>query len=464
MIFSTQFPLKGIRNLKRQITGLAVILLLLLSTIPAFAQTTVSLRQAIISALANRKNMQAGKIDLTIRKLQTEALLKKYWPQVSVEYNYLYNPILQTSILPIGIFNPAYPPNATKNIQFGTKWSQAAGVTVVQPLLDVSISREKSESELQELITAASQAQTTYELVYTVAQAYANIGLQQEQISLAIADTARTWISYQLQKNKFLAKRLLKSDLNTALINHHNTLQKLADAVSQLVENKVYLLFLIGQDDIAHSDIIIDTGFYKSYDPARSDFAPTSDSIPELQQLALESKLAALQAATEKAKYLPTISMKGFLGANQYTNQFSPIAANSWFGLSYVGLDVKLPLLIGEDKQNKLQQLKLQSYQFNDQRDDKSAEYTKDAVTAKIKSDRVLAQLKTLEENISLSKETIKIMQDRFDEGQESASTLNTAEVSLESILANYALGEKQLWIYRLDYLKATGRLNKLWQ
>ncbi|WP_295664324.1 TolC family protein [uncultured Mucilaginibacter sp.] len=464
MIRSTKFLLKVVSNLKKQLTGFAIILLLLRSTIPAFAQTTVSLRQAISSALANRKNIQAGKMDLTIRKLQTEALLKKYWPQVSVEYNYLYNPILQTSILPIGIFNPAYPVDATKSIQFGTKWSQAAGVTVVQPLLDVSISRQKSESELQERIAVASQLQSEYELVYDVAQAYANIGLQQEQIGVAIADTARTWISYQLQKNKFLAKRLLKSDLNTALINHHNTLQKLADAVSQLVENKVYLLFLIGQDDVAHADIAIDMSLFKNNNAERLALVPMNDSIPELQQLALQSKLAALQAETEKAKYLPTISMKGFLGANQYTNQFSPIAANSWFGLSYVGLDVKLPLLIGEDKQNKLQQLKLQSYQYNDQRDDKYAGYVKDAVTAKIKTDRLLAQLKTLNENISLSKETIQIMQDRFDEGQETASTLNTEEVSLESILANYALGEKQLWIFQLDYLKATGRLNKLWQ
>lgn len=464
MICSTKFQLKGVGKLKRQLAALPVILLLLRSATPAFAQTTLSLRQAITSALANRKNIQSGRMDITIRKLQTEALLKKYWPQVSVEYNYLYNPILQTSILPIGVFNPAYPADATKNIQFGTKWSQAAGVTVVQPLLDISISRQKNESELQERIAAASQAQSEYELVYEVAQAYANIGLQQEQISVAISDTARTWISYQLQKNKFSAKRLLKSDLNTALINHHNTLQKLVDAVSQLVENKVYLLFLIGQDDVARSDIAIDTGLFKNNNAERLELATMNDSIPELQQLALQSKLAALQAKTEKAKYLPTISMKGFLGANQYTNQFSPIAANSWFGLSYVGLDVKLPLLIGEDKQNKLQQLKLQSYQYNDQRDDKYAGYTKDAVTAKIKTDRLLAQLKTLNENISLSKETIQIMQDRFDEGQETASTLNTEEVSLESILANYALGEKQLWIYQLDYLKATGRLNKLWQ
>ena len=137
-----------------------IIPILLIQAICVGAQTPLLLKQAIVSALANRKNIQAGKMDIAIRRLQTEALLKKYWPQVSLDYNYLFNPILQTSILPIGVFNPNYPIDATKSVQFGTKWTQAAGLTVTQPLLDLSIARSKSEAELQEKITAASRVGT----------------------------------------------------------------------------------------------------------------------------------------------------------------------------------------------------------------------------------------------------------------------------------------------------------------
>jgi len=451
-------------TIKELVIAFGITLLFLAQTINTYGQTQISLKQAIISALVNRKNIQAGKLDLTIRRLQTEALLKKYWPQLSMEYNYLYNPILQTSILPIGIFNPTYPADATKSIQFGTKWSQAAGLTLTQPLLDVSISRSKTEAELQEKITEASQAQSEYDLAYDVAQAYANISLQLEEIKTAVADTGRTWISYQLQNDKFKAKRLLKSDLNTALINHNNTVQKLMDAVSQLVEYKVYLLYMIGQNNSTDGDISIDTNFLKYNNLEQITPTPIRDSIPELLQLALQSKLSGLRVKSERAKYLPTISIKGFLGANQYTNQFNPIATDSWFGLGYIGLDIKLPLLIGEDKPNQIRQLQLQSFQFNDQLEDKYAQYTKDALTAKIKTNRVLAQIKTLDSNISLSKETVKIMQERFQEGQESASDLNTEESSLQNILANHAAAEAQLRIYWLDYLKATGRLGNLWR
>ena len=441
-----------------------IIPILQIQAICVRAQTPLLLKQAIVSALANRKNIQAGKMDIAIRRLQTEALLKKYWPQVSLDYNYLFNPILQTSILPIGVFNPNYPIDATKSVQFGTKWTQAAGLTVTQPLLDLSIARSKNEAELQEKITAASQAQTEYELVYNVAQAYGNIGLQQEQIKIAIADTARTWISYQLQNDRYKAKRLLKSDLNAAIINHNNAVQKLLDAVSQLVENKVYLLYLIGQNSSINTDFAIDTNFLPDNSRLQTIVQATNDSIPELRQLALQAKLSGIQARSEDAKCLPTINLKGFIGANQYTNQFNPLASGSWFGLSYVGLYIKLPLLIGEDKQNKLRQLQLQSQQYNDQLDDRSAQYNKDALTAKIKTDRTTAQLKTLESNIILSKETIKILQDRFKAGQESASTLNTEEANLQNIQANRQVSEVQLRLYWLDYLKATGQLSKLWK
>jgi len=187
----------------------------------AHAQTTLTLSQAINNAFLNKKNIKAGKSDQIIRKLQTDALYRKYWPQISAEYLYQYNPILQTYILPIGVFNPSYPAGATESIQFGTKWSQTAGLTLNEPLIDVSVKRAINEAKLQERIAAASQAQTEYDLAYSVAQLYIDIDLQETKIRSAMADTNRTWISFQLLQNKFDQKRLLKSDLNMIMILEH---------------------------------------------------------------------------------------------------------------------------------------------------------------------------------------------------------------------------------------------------
>jgi len=439
------------------------LVILMLLSVYGQGQNVLTLKQAINNGFSNRKNIQAGKSDLVIRRLQTEALYKKYWPQASLEYTYLYNPILQTPILPIGIFNSAYPADATMNVRFGTTWSQTAGATIIQPLIDLSIQRHINEAKLQERITAASQAQLEYELAFTVAQTYIEISLQESKIKSAIADTNRTFISYKLLLNKFVEKRLLKSDLNKSLINHNNAVQLLKDALSELIEDKVYLLFLTGETKIEKSDFIIDTSFIKQYKLTTSGILPDPDVIPELQQLELQVQLTGIQTNSEKAKHLPTLSIKGFIGANQYTNNFNPIESNSWFGLSYVGLDLKYPILFGESVQKNIQVLRLKSAQYSQQKEDKSALYVKDTYTSRLKMERVMSQLKTQEENIALSIESIAIIQDRVAEGQESASTLNLEEATLQSLKSEYETTKKQLWNNWLDYLKASGQLNILW-
>lgn len=436
----------------------------MLWSVPAGGQNILTLKQAVGNGFANRKNIQAGQSDLLIQKLQTEALYKKYWPQVTLEYTYLYNPILQTSVLPIGIFNSAYPADATMSLQFGTTWSQTAGATVIQPLIDLSIQRRINEAKLQERITAASQAQSEYELAFTIAQTYIEISLQESAIEAAIADTNRTFVSYTLLNNKFIEKRLLKSDLNKSLINHNNAVQLYKDALSGLIEDKVYLLFLTGETDIQNPDFGTDTGFIKQFKMMASGIPADAKGIPEIRQLELQAEWANMQARSEKAKNLPVLSMKGFIGANQYTNNFNPVESDTWFGLSYVGIDLKYPLLFGENVKKNIQVRRLQSSQYILQKQDKSALYARDALTSKLKMERVMSQLETQEENLRLSIESIDIIQARVTEGQESASTLNLDESSLQKLRIEYEINKKQLWIHWLNYLKASGQLSVLWE
>jgi|GEM_PF-386843 len=431
---------------------------------PGFSQNRLSLPKALHEALDNRKNIASGRLDLTIRRLQTEALFRKYWPQISFEYVYQFNPILQTSILPIGVFNPTYPIGATQAVKFGTKWSQNAGITLVQPLLDLSIDRQIQESKQQEKISRSSEEQAEYQLAYDVATAYQNIGLQETQVQIAIADSLRTYISLELQKNRYESKKLLKSDLNTAEINHDNAVQKWKDAISQLIENKVFILYLTGQNNLSATDFKIDSNFFNIDKILSQDLPLQQDSIPEIQGLSNQERLAQLQIRSEKAKYLPNISLKGFLGANQFTNQFNPIETGTWFGNSYIGLDIKLPILNGEDKSKTIQEYRFQSEQYKNQREDKIASYNRDALTARIRLLRIKDQLKNFEKTIKLSLESLKIIQNRVEDGIETVSNLNTREADLQQLEANYTLAKKQAFGFWLDYLKASGQIHILWK
>jgi hypothetical protein len=55
-------------------------------------------------------------------------------------------------------------------------------------------------------------------------------------------------------------------------------------------------------------------------------------------------------------------------------------------------------------------------------------------------------------------------MQARVLEGQESASNLNLEEANLQQLENVHESSKSQLWLYWLDYLKASGRLRLLWK
>ena len=428
------------------------------------AQPTITLAEAINAAFSNRSNIQAGKMDIEIQQLKTKALYKKYGPQVSVEYEYTYNPILQSSVIPVGIFNSSLPADATANVQCGSTWSQSAGITATQPLFDASLKKQINENRLQEKIMRASQAQTEYELAYEVSKSYVNIWLQEQQISGAIIDTARTWLSYQMQLDNFNAGRLLKSELNSAIINHNNTKQQLSDATIQLVENKIYLMFLTGTLASEADDFKIDTAFFSNNNWLLTDTNVALDDIPVFQQLNAQKELALLQQQTERSKYAPVVNLVGFLGANQFSNEFNPVKSNTWFGFSYIGLQVKYPVLLAEDKKNKIQQLQLQSIQYSKQMEDKYAQFNQELATATLELNRLNRQLKTYAENLMLYKENLQILQDRFNADQITSNELNRQENEMNKLSAEHRNTQVKAWSYGLAYLNASGQLSKLWE
>ena len=234
--------------------------------------------------------------------------------------------------------------------------------------------------------------------------------------------------------------------------------------MSQVIENKIYLLFLTGQSLVGNYDVTIDTSFFEHGLQTSMNKKPDTDAIPVVIQLRMQQQLSLLQQQSEKSKYLPTFAIKGFLGANQYSNNFKPFETNTWFGYSYVGLSAKLPLLTGDGRQSKQQQLQFQSDQYLKKSGDKTAQFIQESATASLEMERTEDQRKMLGQNLALSRESLSIIQDRVAQGVETASALNIEELELQRIANDYDNKNRQEWLYWLDFIKASGLLTQLWK
>ncbi|MCK7538681.1 MAG: TolC family protein [Marinilabiliales bacterium] len=170
-------------------------------------------------------------------RLETSAASQKYLPDLSLSYNYRYNPIIPTQIIPLGQFSQI-PTDEKRPIKFGTDWQQNAGLTLYQPIIDFSIKSRVAESRINEKLRNTDAAAAERDLKLEVIKSFTNIWLREEQLRSATLDTLRTSRTKELFMLKSQEGKVLKTDVNRAILNHNNSLSEYVAVSSALTREK----------------------------------------------------------------------------------------------------------------------------------------------------------------------------------------------------------------------------------
>lgn len=438
-------------------------IILLLS---AFLSTTlyaqdkpIRLSQCVRLALANKANILAVKTDVLVAGLQELEAKNKYMPQLSLAYEYRYNPVIASQVIPIGQLSPT-PGNEMRAVQFGTKWQQTAGINLTQPLVDFSIRSKIAESGINEKVKQADMKIAEDELKYEVLRSFGKLLIYTRQLESAVVDTARTFKSYQLIKDKFNERRVLKTDVNKASMNHNNALSSYKTALSELVKEKIYLSFLTTLPVRDLLDAPIDFSPLLSGNFSDSNAHVHFDEIASVQQLKFKEALLKQQVNSEKSKYRPSVNFIGYLGANQYSEKFAPAMSNSWFGNSYVGLTLKMPLL-GENTRYKARQLQTQMHGMSHNRSETENKLMKDYMQATEDIRKYREQVNLTRDNVALMNENTIIFQERFSAGQYNANDLNLQELDLLKEKNSLLKQQADLILKQIEQLNFSGNLNE---
>jgi len=427
------------------------------------AQTrTIGLKECIQLALANKSSILALKTNATIDSLNSIQLKAKYFPEVALVYDYLYNPIIRTNIVPTGKFSPV-PTDEVRPIKFGTSFNQSAGLQILQPIFDASIKSRIAETTLQVKIKQAEIKTANEDLAFEVAQSFSKLLLKQKQLKEIEFDTLRTAKTLSFSNDRFLEGKVLKTEVNKTQINHNNAVFSLQELLSSLVVEKIFLGFLINipanEFDVADAD-----NLFNQTNLALIDESTNVNSLALIQEYDTKVDLVKLQLKNEKVKYLPTLSAKGYAGADQFSNQLNPFQSNSWFGNAFVGLSARLPLLIGENKKNKQGQYQAQILGLNLQKEEviKNAAFKKQ--TAKQEIAKLQAEYNFHKSNVMLYKENLAIYQERLQAGQETVNTINLEEIVYLKETEQLNIVDSKVWQYWLTYLKNAGLLFRITQ
>ncbi|CAA9198745.1 TolC family protein [Flavobacterium collinsii] len=432
--------------------------LMLLCLCKMNAQSTVwTLNNAIEEAHKNRKLLTSLETASKISSLKTKELNAKYLPRVSLNYNYQYNPIIATSVLPASAFNSGTYSDGLVPVKLGANYTQNAGVLLQQPLLDISISKLIRESRLQEKLASLNEKEARIELTYEVSKAYFNTLVAQQQVKEAIGDTTRTALSWSTINQKYNNNRALKVDVNDAQVTHNNAIQKYHNAVNNVLVLKQYLLYVTGNESSLAASIVLEK---YSMDGNSTDLDEgLIQALPQIQILKTQNEVLENKKKQERAKRSPTISLNGYLGADQFTASMNPFQQDSWYGNSYIGVSLKLPLLFGENTAKRIDQLKLEQEQNNNRIEEDINKNKYNALNATAAYQNVLQQLKTVHENTRLTQEIVLVYQERYKFDQISFNELNDKEIQLQNLELVSNKLQQELIMSWLDWKKAAGKL-----
>ena len=437
----------------------SIIFILLISLSDRLSGQEIKLITCIDSALANKGNIRAVRTDIEIAKLQTSSAYQKYLPDLSLSYNYRYNPIIPTQIIPLGQFSQI-PTDEKRPIKFGTDWQQNSGLNLYQPIIDFSIKSRVAESRINEKLKNTDAAAAERDLKLEVIKSFTNIWLREEQLRSAALDTLRTSRTKELFIVKSKEGKVLKTEVNKAILNHNNSLSDYVAVSSSLTREKIYMSFLTG----ISLETLLDGKF--DFSPFSDDVLkvsntdPLLDSIPSVKSLRLRAELLEQQQKSERMKHTPTIGFEGFLGANQYTDTFNPFLSDSWYGSSYLGLSLRFQIISGSSTKNRVSQLKLEEKGLKSRLEDETNSVSNKSLLLTEEIRQIEYQAGLSKQNISLYEENFSLNQDRFDKGQINAYDLLTDEIDFQKEQSKFNEKRAELVFKQIELINNSGALS----
>ncbi len=432
----------------------------------AYAQTRLSLQQAVQYGITNNVNIKNSQTDAASAESRIGEIRAIGLPQVNGSVSILDNLIIQRAFLPAKFFNQqaadSDPPIA---VQFGVKYSGNASIQLTQILFNAQWLLGVRASQALRELAQKNEVVTRVGVVESVSKAYYGVLVAEERSKLLDLNIAR--LDSTLHELRELNKKgfIEKIDVNRLEVTQNN-LKTEKQKVQNLVQLSYYLLkFQMGmslEESIELSDRIGEADIARIELDAKTDSEGSFsyDQRPDYSILKTNLKLAEYDVENNKRGYYPSVALFAGYGYNTGRNAFGDIFSSPWFNNSNIGLSINVPIFDGFAKKFKIQQAR-----YTVQKTKQSIGLVEQSIDLQIKSAGItikngLETLKTQKRNLDLAQEIVRISKIKYKAGSGSNIEVISAEASLKESQTNYFAALYDLLLAKVDLDKAKGKLN----
>lgn len=428
-------------------------------TTMALAQTSTkhafSVKQAVEYASKNNAQVKNALLNIQVQEQTNRGITAAAYPSLNGNIGVTDYIDVPTQVIPGDFFGQ---PGQLVPVKFGVKYSSSATLQLQQLLFDgqvfIGLKARRTSMDF-----ARKNVEVTEEAIKTnIYKIYYQLAVSKTQIELLDANIARfeklKHDASELYKNGF-AEKLDVDKVEVALINLKTEKQKALNSIETGYLGLKTLMGMPVKDTLILTDRITEEEIKAN---ALQDSLNYNDR-KDFQYLQTVKKLNEFNVKRYQLSYLPTVAATGVFGKQAYRNKFTFFEKGDWYNVTYVGLNVAVPIFSGFGKDAKVKQSKIELQQTINTIDNLKLSIDSEAETARLKYLSAIQTLDFQKKNIQLAETVYNQTKKKFEIGTGSNTEINTAQTELKAAQTNYIAALYDAVIAKVDFLKATGKL-----
>lgn len=432
--------------------GAVIMILVLLS---AFSENlnaqTVSLEEAVASALQYNRTLKLAKSDIDFAEEKRKEAAANLLPKLNASADYRYFTELPYQLMPASVFGG--PPGTYREVQFGVPQNLSANLQLSVPLLNPVAINTLKTLDIAGEIAGVQYELTEEEVVLNVTQTYYNAQILLSQLSFLdtnIINTGKLEKSVLLLYEQELAKG---TDVERVRLQLNQLIAKKSFTRAQYKQVTNALEFLMGKPVTDSLEVVPATLSVekKEYN---------SGQATELKLLGMKLHLNHSELKSLKLSRLPSIGAYAVYG----TTGFGNTGTNSFFDfypVSFAGVQLSFPLFNGTVTNHRIKQKKIETSKTRLQQELASDRNNMEIINAMRQFESAEEQFNTTIPQVELAEKIYlnTVLQNK--QGVASLSDVLMSDTALREAQQNYTSSLISLLRADLELKRVTGNLLK---
>ena len=436
-----------------------LLLSLLIVPVMTMAQnsvTTMSLDEAVTYGLKHRADMINARLDVTYSENETKKQIRRYLPQITATADYRNYLKLPTTILPGAIIGK---PGENVRAKFGSKNDINAGIKAEQEIFDPSLISSIQTAKVNEHLAENQVTLQKKNTELLIRQDYYSALLARERSLLSIKNLRNYQKLLDISQSRLQNKQINPFDYHQINAKYQNQKQQVVadslDYINSLAQLKLDIGFpSSGQLVLSDSSLIQLVSANSAF---ITNISPNINSIPEFKSLQIQQDLNHNNIIENRRNYLPTLSAYAFIGSQYFNDRLALANSQNWYGSSYIGLSLSLPIFDGLQKSAEAQKLSIKQKELQNQVQNFKRQFPEQETITRRDIDIAMRKARILKSDMNLTEQKLSMQQKRYKLGLIPLDELLNTEIQYSSDQQNYQDALQNLLNAQLQYTNLTG-------